>query len=261
MGGYDYHTGDRSTGELRDERVGRCIGACLEYAARINKPVMIYVFSDGSVFSNGTLDNSMNGRGKGVWTGDAQSTACSFFLVYNPIGRPVLSSPARQQLGYFSGGGDVVNSSSPAANSVNNLVDMVLLNYLALHGEQGNLATFYPGTIFNSAAMIDAYSAFAPLSSSTPPPPPPPPGTPLSCGATGNVVITGNHGHALNVPVADLTSTVPMTYNIQGASGHPHMVTLTVAQLQTIATGATVTVTSTTDNGHNHMVTASCVLA
>ena len=33
MGGYDYHTGDRVTGENRDLRAGRCIGACLEYAA------------------------------------------------------------------------------------------------------------------------------------------------------------------------------------------------------------------------------------
>ena len=48
-GGYDYHTGDRMTGEIRDERAGRCIGACLEYAQRMNVPVMIYVFSDGSV--------------------------------------------------------------------------------------------------------------------------------------------------------------------------------------------------------------------
>mgnify|MGYP006262327589 CR=1 FL=1 len=34
MGGYDYHTGDRATGEQRDLRAGRCMGACLEYAAR-----------------------------------------------------------------------------------------------------------------------------------------------------------------------------------------------------------------------------------
>ena len=34
MGGFDYHTGDRATGEVRDLRAGRCMGACLEYAAR-----------------------------------------------------------------------------------------------------------------------------------------------------------------------------------------------------------------------------------
>ncbi|HCX27336.1 MAG TPA: general secretion pathway protein GspF, partial [Cellvibrionales bacterium] len=58
LGGYDYHTGDRATGEQRDLRAGRCMGACLEYAARKGIPLMLYVFSDGSVFSNGMIDDS-----------------------------------------------------------------------------------------------------------------------------------------------------------------------------------------------------------
>lgn len=65
MGGYDYHTGERGTGERRDELAGRCMGACLEYAARVGMPLMLYVFSDGSVSSNGRLDDSEAGRGKG----------------------------------------------------------------------------------------------------------------------------------------------------------------------------------------------------
>ena len=87
MGGYDYHTGDRQTGENRDLRAGRCIGACLEYARLLNTKLMIYVFSDGSVFSNGSPDDSqssgngaglqLGGAGKGQWTGDNSSTACS----------------------------------------------------------------------------------------------------------------------------------------------------------------------------------------
>ena len=135
MGGYDYHTGDRATGERRDLRAGRCMGACLEYAARMGKPLMMYVFSDGSVASNGRIDDSADGRGKPEWTGDNQATAASFFLVYNPAGRPVT---IRNQIGYMSGNGNVVTSSSPAANNVNLLVNTVLLNYLALHDELGN---------------------------------------------------------------------------------------------------------------------------
>jgi hypothetical protein len=94
MGGYDYHTGDRTVGENRDLRAGRCIGACLEYAQILGKPLMIYVFSDGSVFSNGNPDDSattgageglrLGGGGKGQWTGDNSSTACSYFLAYDP---------------------------------------------------------------------------------------------------------------------------------------------------------------------------------
>jgi hypothetical protein len=174
MGGYDYHTGDRATGEQRDLRAGRCMGACLEYAARKNKPLMMYVFSDGSVFSNGMIDNSAEGRGKGVWTGDNQQTAASFFLVYNPGFRPVLlvsgagDRPERhQQIGYMRPSGDVETSSSPAANNVNQLVQTVILNYMALHGEQGNFGQLFASHGLShglgSAASMDALTAFEPI--------------------------------------------------------------------------------------------------
>ncbi len=65
MGGFDYHTGDRATGEGRDFRAGRCMGACLEYAARRHMPLMLYVFSDGSLSSNGMIDNSAGGPRQG----------------------------------------------------------------------------------------------------------------------------------------------------------------------------------------------------
>ncbi len=67
MGGYDYHGGARAEGEVKDFRAGRCMGACIDYAARIGVPLMMYVFSDGSLSSNGTIDNSPDGRGKGEW--------------------------------------------------------------------------------------------------------------------------------------------------------------------------------------------------
>ncbi|AMX03726.1 general secretion pathway protein GspF [Microbulbifer thermotolerans] len=169
MGGYDYHTGDRATGEIRDLRAGRCIGACLEYAARKSKPLMIYIFSDGSVSSNGMIDDSPDGRGKGVWTGDNQQTAASFFLVYNPTGRPQLlggsadEQAIHQQLGYMRASGDVETASSPAANNVNLLVETVVLNYMALHGEQGNFASLFPSHGLGNATLMDAMTAFEPI--------------------------------------------------------------------------------------------------
>ncbi len=169
MGGYDYHTGNRSTGELRDFRAGRCIGACLDYARRIGKPLMIYVFSDGSVFSNGAADNSTDGRGKGVWTGDNSGTAASFFLVYDPRRRPLLTSATRQQIGYFSADGNVVTTSSPCANNVNLLVETVVLNYMALHSEQGLFASanYFPGHGLGGSSSLDNLTAFQPLYSGT----------------------------------------------------------------------------------------------
>lgn len=138
LGGFDYHTGDRATGETRDFGAGRCMGACLEYAARRQQPLMMYVFSDGSLSSNGMIDNSPAGRGKGVWTGDNQSTAAAFFLVYNPKG-PITA--IRNQIGYYTSDGSVGSTGSPGANAPNLLAEMVVLNYLALHGKQGAFQT------------------------------------------------------------------------------------------------------------------------
>jgi hypothetical protein len=169
MGGFDYHTGDRSTGEIRDLRAGRAMGACLEFAARRGQPLMLYVFSDGSLSSNGMIDNSTDGRGKGQWTGDNQQTGAAFFLVYNPLGRPVLlnqdgiPTTRRQQLGYFRRDGDVETSSSPAANNVNLLVQTVLLNYMALHGEAANFASAFPGHGLGNAQAQSALVAFNPI--------------------------------------------------------------------------------------------------
>jgi hypothetical protein len=169
MGGYDYHTGNRSTGELRDLRAGRCIGACLDYARRLGKPIMIYVFSDGSVFSNGAVDNSTDGRGKGVWTGDNSGTAASFFLVYDPRRRPLLTSASRQQIGYYSADGNVITTSSPCANNVNLLVETVVLNYMALHSEQNLFATssYFPNHGLGNSTMLDNLTAFQPLYNGT----------------------------------------------------------------------------------------------
>ncbi|MGB8328054.1 MAG: hypothetical protein WCE48_10800 [Steroidobacteraceae bacterium] len=170
MGGFDYHTGDRATGELRDFRAGKCIGACLEYAARTGKPLMIYVFSDGSLSSNGTIDSSVDGRGKGVWTGDNQSTAASFFLVFNPRGRAALRGGAgglpaerHQQIGYYRADGSIDTTSSPAANAVNLLVETVVLNYLALHGEEGRFPTLFPNHGLGGTQLRDGLTSFAPI--------------------------------------------------------------------------------------------------
>lgn len=174
MGGFDYHTGERATGEVRDLRAGQCIGACLEYAARAGKPLMIYVFSDGSLSSNGMIDNSVNGRGKGVWTGDNQATAASFFLVFSPNGPPLLRDgfggvPAarKQQIGYYTADGSVSTSSSPAANAVNLLVETVVLNYMALHGEEGQFAARFPTQGLGGSTARDGLTAFAPIVNGT----------------------------------------------------------------------------------------------
>jgi hypothetical protein len=78
MGGYDYHDGTRATGETRNFKAGQMIGAVLQYASLLGVPVMIYVFSDGSLNSNSMVDSSAAGRGKLCWQGDNSSVASTF---------------------------------------------------------------------------------------------------------------------------------------------------------------------------------------
>jgi len=173
MGGYDYHGGARAEGEVKDERAGRCMGACLEYAARQGVPLMMYVFSDGSLSSNGTIDNSAAGRGKGEWSSDNSSTAGAFFLVYNPGRRPTIigATPEQQamhqQLGYMDAGGSVQRAATPAANNVNLLVNTVLLNYMALHGEQGQFGNVFPNHGLGNSTLQDSLTAFTPICNGT----------------------------------------------------------------------------------------------
>ncbi|MDH3430572.1 MAG: general secretion pathway protein GspF [Gammaproteobacteria bacterium] len=169
MGGYDYHGGRRAEGEVKDERAGRCMGACLEYAARQGVPLMMYVFSDGSLSSNGAIDTTLEGRDKGEWSSDNSSTAGAFFLVYNPGTRPRIigATPEvqaiHQQIGYMDAGGSVQRAATPAANNVNLLVNTVLLNYMALHGEQGQFANVFPNHGLGDVAMRDRLTAFEPI--------------------------------------------------------------------------------------------------
>jgi hypothetical protein len=169
LGGYDYHGQGRATGELRDLRAGRCMGACLEYAARRGMPLMLYVYSDGSISASGQVDNSADGRGKFMWTSDNQSTAASFFLVYNPRGRPSLvttgagGAARHQQIGYFRSDASVETASSPAAANVNLLVETVVLNYMALHGEQGQFASRFPRHGLGNSTLQDSLIAFDPI--------------------------------------------------------------------------------------------------
>ncbi len=169
MGGYDYHGGARAEGEVKDFRAGRCMGACIDYAARIGVPLMMYVFSDGSLSSNGTIDNSADGRGKGEWSSDNSSTAGSFFMVYNPYGRAQLRGATpeeqaqHQQIGWFDAGASVVRSATPMANNVNQLVSGVLLNYMALHGEEGAFESVFPTHGLGGGASRDRLMAFEQL--------------------------------------------------------------------------------------------------
>ena len=174
LDGFDYHTGERATGESRDFAAGQCIGACLAYAAAKGKPLMIYVFSDGSLASNGMIDDSVAGRGKCVWTADNQNVAATYFLVYDPKAKPqpAQSNPEMSlQLGYCNPDGSQNTTSSPAGNNVFNLVQIVVLNYMALHGNSAvaNFPGLWPAPNVNNTlgtgSALSSLVSYLPLAS------------------------------------------------------------------------------------------------
>jgi hypothetical protein len=156
FGGYDYHNGTRTTGEAKDFRAGQAIGAIIEYAERnpLVGDLMIYLFSDGSVSSDGQPDAGANG--KGIWRSDNSSTACAVLLVYRKTGKPDLvpGVAASRQIGYFRSSGSVETGANSVANNPEALAQMVVLNYMALHGEEGNFSSLFP----NSAIQTDMSS-------------------------------------------------------------------------------------------------------
>ena len=171
MSGFDYHDSTRATGETRNFKAGQMIGAVLEYAQRVGRPVMIYVFSDGSLSSSSMIDTSAAGRDKLAWQGDNQSVASTFFLVYNPGSPPqLLNGVAGQQIGYFTSDGAVNASSSPAANSVTQIPEVMLLNYLGLQGMTNQFGTIFPQQGLGASSSWSGLTAFAPIMSPIPPP-------------------------------------------------------------------------------------------
>src|SRR5688572_20150697 len=60
------------------------------------------------------------------------------------------------------------------------------------------------------------------------------------------------HQHTASVPEADTSSTADRTYESSLTLGHTHQVTLTAANFATLAAGGSVTVTSSSAEGHAH---------
>ena len=184
FGGYDYHGGTRREGEEADFEAGMAIGAMLEYAAQRTDvlgnpnptPLMVYVFSDGSLSSNGQIDNTaditVNGRvtpqggGKGVWTGDNSGRSASLYIVFDPTVtgvRPPLRGGdlARRQIGYYrTNNGAIETGALPISDNVENLAESVVLNYLAIHGRENELDTVLPGHNLGTPAQREALISF-----------------------------------------------------------------------------------------------------
>jgi hypothetical protein len=160
--GYDYHDNTRATGELRDFAAGAEIGRSLELAARKNKDLAIYLYTDGGVTSSGQIDSSANGRGKGVWRGDSGQRSATVMLVFKSDDKPEIRNGNRQ-IGTYKEGGAVDNAFNLISNSVENLSKAVVANYLALQGRESDLAKIVGNNPFG--AELEKYLGFTKLRS------------------------------------------------------------------------------------------------
>ena len=156
-GGYDYHNRTRASGEVRDEQAGDLIGKVLELAARKQKDVMVLVYTDGGVTARAEIDDSNNGRGKYVWSGDSGQRSSAFMMVYRHAGKAILRT-GKRQVGWFKESGSVENSAMVTSNSSVNLSKAIVANYLSLSGEEGRLDSIVGDNPFGQD--LDKYLIF-----------------------------------------------------------------------------------------------------
>ena len=163
MGGYDYHNNDRSNTDAKDVQAGEAIGRILELAARKQTDVLVYVFSDGSVSSGSqTVDNTAGDKFR--FQSDDANRSSTFMLYYKHAGRPTMKDSGTsfetrgRQIGWFKANQAVERGSNLISNNVTNLSKAVVLNYLALHGDQAKLADLMATDPFKSDA--DDYILF-----------------------------------------------------------------------------------------------------
>ncbi len=122
LGGYDYHDNSRNTGDTRDLEAGRNIGRILETAHALNRPVYLYVTSDGATSS---VESDNQGA---AWTSDRGTAGLAFILYYNPSGRAETSS---SQIGNFTAG-QVADEAFVTGSSPEAAAAAVFANYLAI---------------------------------------------------------------------------------------------------------------------------------
>lgn len=71
--------------------------------------------------------------------------------------------------------------------------------------------------------------------------------------------ISKNHGHDFLIELSDLVKAGGQALDIQGDSGHPHIIVVTNDQIIALMKGEQVVIVSSKDAGHTHQVTLALV--
>lgn len=130
IGGYDYHNNSRTTGDAKDLEAGQTVGRILETAAIMQRPVFLYVTSDGAVTSpNSTSRNA-------PWSSDRGIAGAAYMLYYDPAGRRATSN---NQIGWFTTG-QAADDKFFTGNSPELAAASVFANYLKLNNKMNMFA-------------------------------------------------------------------------------------------------------------------------
>ena len=103
-------------------------------------------------------------------------------------------------------------------------------------------------TITETACGGSSYSPSSPTPMPTPNPTPAPSGDKVG-------QVSSNHGHSAVITGAQLTAGGTLSLDIRGSADHPHTVTLTAAEVTSIAANQRVSKESSSDAAHSHTVT------
>jgi len=79
--------------------------------------------------------------------------------------------------------------------------------------------------------------------------------TPAAAPADVNGVIAANHGHIAVIMGAQITAGSAVSLDIRGTATHTHTVAVSQSDLATLKNRQAVTITSTTEASHSHVVT------
>jgi hypothetical protein len=82
-----------------------------------------------------------------------------------------------------------------------------------------------------------------------------------NCLVNGTAVTIGsNHGHVMNVPIADITADVGKDYDIRGTNTtHTHTVSLSKSDFDSLKLNQGVSVqSSAASDGHSHSIVVNC---
>lgn len=142
IGGYDYHNGTRTTGDAADLTAGRTVGRILETAAIMNKPLFLYVTSDGAVSSVKSNDRNA------VWNSDRGIAGVAYILYFDPAGRRATSN---NQIGWFTTG-QAAAETTVVGNNPEAAAVSVFANYLKLNNKM-NVFESLVGRAFDSAKL------------------------------------------------------------------------------------------------------------